>query len=77
MFDVTTRFAILAVVETLIFEVTTFVVCKAFEAKMFPWTWRLAVGAAPVRILTPVLVILAYSVEPPKKAWRSKAAAAT
>jgi hypothetical protein len=38
MFDDTTRFAMLAAYETLMLEVTTFVVCRAFEAYMFPAT---------------------------------------
>jgi len=55
--DVTTRLEMFAVYETLMFDVTTLVVCRAFDAKMFPWTWRLAAGAAPVRMLMPVFVI--------------------
>jgi hypothetical protein len=46
----------------------TFVVVTAFEMYALPVTCKFEVGFAPVRMLTPVPVILAYSVEPPKKA---------
>jgi hypothetical protein len=57
-------------VPTLAVVAKTFVVVTALEMYALPVTCKFEVGFAPVRILIPVPVIRAYSVEPPKKAWR-------
>ena len=53
-------------VPTLAVVAKTFVVERALDIYAFPVTCKFEVGFAPVRILTPVLVMRAYSAPAPK-----------